>query len=372
MFSEITRRAVATGAVNLAQGYPDFDGPDFVKEAAIRAIRDGHGQYARMSGLPVLNAAIAAHDHHHHGLSLDPDSEVTVTSGATEGIADAILALVNPGDEVILFEPFYDSYRAAIELAGGVAVAVPLRPPTWTFDPDQLAAAFTHRTRVLLLNTPHNPTGHVTTAAELDIIETLVLRHGVVLLSDEVYEHLVYVGRHETPLARPALRDRTIRLTSLGKTFSLTGWKVGWAVASPPLTTALRAVHQFVTFATSTPFQVAAAVALAAPDAWFDDLRRGYNNRRDLLCAGLESVGFEVHRPDGAYFVCAGFSRMGWTDDRAAVDALLNLGVATIPPSAFFLRGAATTYVRFAFCKQDATLNAALERLVPLRSLSGA
>lgn len=363
IFSEITRRANERGAVNLAQGFPDFDGPDFVKEAAIDAIRAGHGQYARMFGLPTLLAAIAAHDLRFHGLVLDPEAEITVTSGATEAIVDAVLAFVDPGDEVVLFEPFYDSYRAAVAFAGARAVAVPLVPGTWTFDADRLAAAFSPRTRMVLLNTPHNPTGHVITDAELDVLERLVVSHDAVLVSDEVYEHLVYAGPHRTPMVRRALRDRTVRISSLGKTMSLTGWKVGWAEAAPPLTAAIRAVHQFVTFATSTPMQVAAAVALSAPDAFFADLRTAYDARRRLLCDGLEAIGFDVDPPEGTYFAMAGFRRFGWANDREAVDALLDRGVATIPPSAFTLDGTPSDRVRFAFCKRDATLNEALRRL---------
>jgi N-succinyldiaminopimelate aminotransferase len=363
IFTEVTRRAQERGAVNLAQGFPDFDGPEFAKHAAIDAIRAGHGQYARMAGWPALVEAVAAHDRRWYGVDVDPESEVTVTSGATEALMDALLALVDPGDEVIVFEPLYDSYRAGIEFAGGRPVAVPLEPPRWGFDPARLRAAVTPRTRVILLNSPHNPSGHVVTEAELDAIEEVVHRTGAVLVTDEVYEHLVYEGAHRTPLARASLRDRTVRISSFGKTMSLTGWKVGWAVASPALTRAVRAVHQFSTFATATPLQVAAAVALGAPDAFYEELRATYVQRRDRLRDGLQSLGFEVDPVSAGTFLLASFHRFGWADDRAAVERLLDAGVATIPPSAFLLDGRPFDRVRFAFCKRLDTLDAALQRL---------
>lgn len=371
IFTEMTRRARETGAVNLAQGFPDFDGPAFAKEAAIRAIRDGHGQYAPMSGMPALTEALAARYAADHGLAFDPATEITVTSGATEAIFSAVQGLVEPGDEVILLEPFYDSYRASVVMAGAQPVAVTLRAPEFRVEEAALRAAVTPRSRALLLNTPHNPTGRVFDPAELQAVAAVCRDHDLLCISDEVYEHLVFEGRHRPVATLPGMRERTVTISSFGKTFSLTGWKVGWTAAPPPLTAGVRAAHQFVTFATATPLQLGAAAALLAAPTYFDELREGYRAKRDLLTAALSELGFSVRPAEGTYFAAAGFSGLGFSDDVAFCRFLLEeVGVAAIPPSGFYLTpGLGKDWVRFAFCKTEATLEEAIRRL---RRLPGA
>jgi N-succinyldiaminopimelate aminotransferase len=361
IFTEMTRLANQHHAINLAQGFPDFDGPDFVKDAAIEAIRAGHGQYARMTGIPALNAAIAAAYARDRGLVFDPDTEIVVTSGCTEAIFAALAGVCEPGDEVVLFEPYYDSYRAAVAMVGAVPRFVKIHGDG-SFDEGELRRAVTSRTRAVLLNTPHNPTGKVFTRAEL--IAVAAASGDAILIADEVYEHLVYDGEH-VPMATLA-PERTITLSSLGKTFSLTGWKVGWAAAPAPLAAAVRAAHQFVTFATATPLQHGAVAALSAPPSFYDGLRAEYRARRDLLAGALARIGFDVRVPAGTYFVCAGFGRFGFDDDVAFCRHLVEqVGVAAIPPSVFYERPD-RDYVRFAFCKKDETLNAAIARLEKL------
>jgi N-succinyldiaminopimelate aminotransferase len=364
IFTEMTRLANQHGAINLAQGFPDFDGPEFVKEAAIEAIRAGHGQYARMAGVPALTAALSA-SYARRGLIYDPDTEITVTSGCTEAIFDAIAGICDVGDEVILFEPYYDSYRASVCMAGATPRVVTLRAPDWTFDPDELRRAFGPRTRAVLVNTPHNPTGKIFSREELAQIAQLCEEHDVIALSDEVYEELVYDGEHVSIATLPGMRERTIVLSSLGKTFSLTGWKIGWAAAPAPLSAAVRAAHQFVTFATSTPMQHAAVVALTEGDAYVAELRADYRRKRDRLVGALRGLGFDVRAPAGTYFVCADFRRLGFDDDVAFCRHLVEkIGVAAIPPSAFYsVSEEGRSYVRFAFCKRDATLDAAIDRM---------
>jgi N-succinyldiaminopimelate aminotransferase len=372
IFTEMTRLAQEHGAINLAQGFPDFDGPDFVKEAAKAAIDAGQNQYARMTGLPALNLALAQRYRHHYGLNFDPDREIVVTSGCTEAIFASIAAICDVGDEVILFQPYYDSYRASVCMAGAIPKVVTLLPPDgtqgWHFDPQQLERAFSERTRAILLNSPHNPTGKVFTRQELELIAQLCRKYNVICISDEVYEHLVYSGVH-TPMAT-LLPELTITLSSLGKSFSLTGWKIGWACAPAPLAAAVRSAHQFITFATATPFQVAAAVAVAAPDDFFVQLQREYRERRDYLTGVLQEVGLEVWEPEGTYFTCASLRGTGYTDDFAFAKHLIAHGVATIPPSAFYEQPElGRGYVRFAFCKRRETLEAAAERLRAWRKL---
>ena len=365
VFSEISRLAVEHGAINLGQGFPNFDGPDFVKRAAIKAIEAGHAQYARMFGIPELNHAIADRFAADTGLAVDPGAEVTVTSGCTEAIAASILGLVNPGDEVILFEPYYDSYRACLSMAGAVPRFVTLRPPSFGVDPDELRAAFSGATRAVLLNTPHNPTGRVFSRPELQMIADLCCEHDAIAISDEVYEHLVFDGEHIAIASLDGMRERTVTLSSLGKTFSLTGWKIGWAIASPSLTAGVRASHQFLTFATSTPLQHGAVAALRGPASYFEGLVADYRERRDLLVAGLDEIGFEVYDPAGTYFVLADHTRFGFADDVAFCRHLIeSVGVAAIPPSAFYHDPTdGRALVRFAFCKDVKTLEAALERM---------
>jgi N-succinyldiaminopimelate aminotransferase len=370
VFAEMTRLAQRHGAVNLGQGFPDFDGPDFVKRAAVEAIEAGHNQYARTAGVPELTRAIAGHQRRFRGLEYDPDDEVTVYSGATEAIASAMQALLDPGDEVVMFEPFYDSYRASVAMAGGVSRVVTLRAPGFGFDPAELRRAVTDRTRMLLLNTPHNPTGRVFGADELEEIAGLCRERDLLLLSDEVYEHVVHEGVHTSPAGLAGMRERTVVISSAGKTFSLTGWKVGWSCAPPDLTRALRTAHQFVTFCTATPLQHAVAAALSADDGYFRELKQGYTRRRDKLCEGLAEIGFEVLRPRGTYFVLADIRPLGFDDDVAFCLALPErAGVVAVPPTAFYVnREEGRHLARFAFCKNEATLDEALRRLRRLRS----
>ena len=368
VFSEITQRAVTAGAINLGQGFPNFDGPDFVKEAAIEAIRQGMGQYAPTNGLPALGMAIA--DRYRPILNeIDPARHVTVTSGCTEALAAAFLGVLQPDDAVILIEPTYDAYPADLALAGAIPQFLTLRPPHFRLDPAQLESLVTAATRAIVVNTPHNPSGRVFTADELMAIADLCRRHDLIAITDEVYEHMVYEGEHLSLAALDGMWDRTITLSSLGKTFSLTGWKVGWAVAADDLTRAVRSAHQFLTFATATPLQYAASIALGAPSSYFQELRDSYLSKRNLLAAGLAELGFEVFLPEGTYFLMADHSRFGDRDDIAFVHRLIDeVGVAAIPPSAFYHDpGEARSLVRFAFCKDEATLVEALDRLSNLK-----
>jgi N-succinyldiaminopimelate aminotransferase len=369
IFTEMTRLADDHHAINLAQGFPDFDGPALAKDAAIAAIRGGFGQYARMSGVPELHAALSARYRLDWGLDYAADTEITVTSGATEAIFAAIQGTCDAGDEVVLFEPYYDSYKASVRMAGAVPRVVTLYGPGWEFDRDEVRAAFGERTRAILVNSPHNPTGKVFSPEELEFLAGLCRERDVLCVTDEVYEHLVYEGRHVPMASLPGMRERTITISSFGKTFSLTGWKIGWAAAPPELTSAVRAAHQFITFATATPLQHGAAVALAeAGPEYFGTLLADYRDRRDFLVGALRRVGFEVMQPAGAYFVCADFRPFGFHDDREFVRHLIEkVGVAAIPPSVFYDRvEQGRWYVRFAFCKRRETLEAAVERLEKL------
>lgn len=368
IFTEMTRRANETGAINLAQGFPDFDGPELAKEAAVAAIRAGRGQYAPMSGAPELTAALARLYRDRYGLDYAASTELTVTSGATEAIASSLLGLVEPGDEVVLFEPYYDSYRACVAMAGGVPRFVSLEPPDWTFDDAALAAAIGPRTRVLVLNSPHNPTGKVFSRDELERIAAACRAHDLTVVADEVYERLVFEGTHVPIATLPGMRDRTVTISSFGKTYSLTGWKIGWAAAPPPLTAAVRAAHQFVTFATATPLQHAVAATLAEGEAYVAGLVASYRLKRDRLVDALRATGFDVRPPAGTYFIAAGFGPLGWDDDVAFCRHLLEeIGVAAIPPSVFCERKElGRSWVRFAFCKRDETLDAAIARLARL------
>jgi N-succinyldiaminopimelate aminotransferase len=368
IFTEMTRLAIEHRAINLAQGFPDFDGPEFAKEAAVAAIRAGHGQYARMTGVPEIHRALSRKYRRDWGLDYAPDTEITVTSGATEAIFAAIQGICDPGDEVVLFEPYYDSYKPSVRMAGAVPRIATLRAPGWRFDRDEVRAAFGTRTRALLVNTPHNPTGKVFSPEELEFLGALCREHGALCITDEVYEHLVYEGRHVPMAALPGMRERTITISSFGKTFSLTGWKIGWAAAPPELSAAVRAAHQFITFSTATPLQHGAAVALEAGPEYYAELVAGYREKRDYLVRELTRIGFEVEAPAGTYFVCAGFRAFGFDDDRAFAHHLIeNVGVAAIPPSVFYDNAEhGRSYVRFAFCKKLDTLEAAVERLEKL------
>ncbi len=369
IFAGITELARVHDAVDLGQGYPNFDGPEFVKEAAMEAIRTGRNQYARMYGEPVLNEEIAKRFEKDTGMVADPDTEITVTSGCTEALASACLGLLEPGDEVIVLEPFYDAYVVDTVLANGVPRYVTLLAPEFRVDPEAIRDAVTERTRAIIVNTPHNPTGRVFDQGEMQALADICIEHDLIAISDEVYEHMVYQGEHISLAALPGMWERTVTCSSVGKTFSLTGWKIGWAIAPPPLTAGLRAAHQFVTYSASTPMQFGAAAALAAGNDYYDELLAGYGMRRDLLVAGLESVGFELFQPQGAYFVYANHTPFGFVDDVAFVEHLIReVGVAAIPPSAFYHDSAAgSDFVRFSFCKNVSTLEAALDRLEALR-----
>ncbi|WP_026178809.1 pyridoxal phosphate-dependent aminotransferase [Streptomyces hokutonensis] len=374
IFAEMSALALKTGSINLGQGFPDTDGPEEIREAAVRALRDGRGnQYPPGPGVPELRTAIAAHQERRYGLSYDPDAEVLVTAGATEAIAAALLALVEPGDEVIAFEPYYDSYAACIAMAGGTRVPVTLRPHEGSFrlDLDELRAAVTDRTRLLLINTPHNPTGTVLTREELTAIAELAVERDLLVITDEVYEHLVFDTAEHIPLATfPGMRGRTVSIGSAGKTFSFTGWKVGWVTGTPDLVTAVRSAKQFLTYVASGPFQYAVAEALSLPDSYFDAFRADMLAKRDVLAAGLTEAGFEVFRPAGTYFVTTDIRPLGETDGFAFCRALPErAGVVAIPNAVFYdHREAGAPFVRFAFCKRVGVLEEAVGRL---KSLAG-
>jgi N-succinyldiaminopimelate aminotransferase len=378
IFSEMTALAQAHDAVNLGQGFPDEDPPREVVDAAVAALRAGHHQYAPGPGVPPLRAAIAAHQHRFHGLTYDPDSEITVTFGATEAVAATLLALCEVGDEVIVFEPTYDAYSAVLAMTGAVPVPVPLRPAgdaldgAFRPDLDALAAAVGPRTRLVLVNSPHNPTGTVLLPDELDRIAELCVEHDLVAVTDEVYEHLVYDGSHVPLATRPGMRERTVTISSAGKTFACTGWKIGWACAPPPLTAALRTTKQFLSFAGGTPLQHAVAEALALPDDVHHRSRASLRRRRDLLHGGLRDLGLAAVLPAGGYFVTADVTPLGFDDGegfcRWAPEAI---GVAAVPVSAFVRDPAPVrSLVRFAFCKRDEVLHEGLARLAaaPQRS----
>ncbi|MFF7126032.1 pyridoxal phosphate-dependent aminotransferase [Streptomyces sp. NPDC008240] len=372
IFAEMSALAVATGSINLGQGFPDTDGPEEVREAAVRALRDGRGnQYPPGPGVPELRTAVAAHQRRRYGLSYDPDTEVLVTAGATEAIAASLLALLEPGDEVVALEPYYDSYAASIAMAGGRRVPVTLRPSfdggaRFRLDLDELRAAVTDRTRLLLINTPHNPTGTVLTRAELAAIAELAVERDLLVVTDEVYEHLVFDDAEHLPLAAfPGMRERTVTIGSAGKTFSFTGWKVGWVTAAPELVTAVRSAKQFLTYVSSGPFQYAVAEALALPDTYFEAFRAGMRARRDILAAGLTEAGFEVFKPAGTYFITTDIRPLGEKDGFAFCRALPErAGVVAIPNAVFYDdREAGAPFVRFAFCKREEVLREAAERL---------
>lgn len=369
IFAEMSALAMSTGSINLGQGFPDTDGPEEVREAAVRALRDGRGnQYPPGPGIAELRTAISAHQLRRYALSYDPDTEVLVTAGATEAIAASLLALLEPGDEVVALEPYYDSYAASIAMAGGRRVPVTLRPAGGGFrlDLDELRAAVTDRTRLLLINTPHNPTGTVLTREELAAIAELAVERDLLVVTDEVYEHLVFDDAEHLPLATfPGMRERTVTIGSAGKTFSFTGWKVGWVTAAPELVSAVRAVKQFLTFVSSGPFQYAVAEALALPDAYFEGVRRDMRARRDILARGLTEAGFEVFRTAGTYFITTDIRPLGEKDGFAFCRALPErAGVVAIPNAVFYDdREAGAPFVRFAFCKREEILREAAERL---------
>ena len=366
IFAEMSALATATGAINLGQGFPDTDGPREIARAAADAVLSGKGtQSPPGPGIPELRTAIAEHQQRFRGLAYDPDSEVLVTAGATEAIAAALLALLEPGDEVIAFEPFYDSYAACIAMAGATRVPLTLRAPDFRPDLDALRAAVTPRTRLLLLNSPHNPTGMVLTPAELAAIAELACERDLLVVTDEVYEHLVFTGAHHPIAALPGMRERTVSISSAGKTFSFTGWKVGWVTASAPLVAAVRTAKQYLTYVSAGPFQYAVAEALRLPDSYFTQLRADLLRKRDLLATGLRTAGFEVYEPQGTYFITTDVTPFGAKDAYAFCRALPErCGVVAIPNSVFYDDpDAGRTQVRFTFCKRTGVIDAAVKGL---------
>lgn len=368
VFTEMTQLAQAHGAVNLGQGFPDWDGPEFVKAAATRSMEGGNDQYPPSPGISALREAVARRYGPLFDRDLDPDSEITVTAGCTEALTSSFLGLIDPGDEVVLIEPYYDSYPVGVALADAVARYVTLRPPRFRLDVDELKAAFSPKTRAIVVNTPHNPTGRVFDRGELESIASLCRAYDVVAICDEVYEDIIYDAEHLRLATLDDMWERTITLSSIGKTYSLTGWKVGWSIGSAALTRGLRAAHQFLTFTTPTPVQHGAVAALNAPPEFYADLRASYRARRDLLTGGLAAAGLHPYTPEGTYFVMADHTGFGLEDDRAFCKHLIETaGVAAIPPSAFYHRAAdGADLVRFAFCKDEATLQEAVDRLIAL------
>jgi len=369
IFAEMSALAVETGSVNLGQGFPDTDGPAEIARAAADAVLAGRGnQYPPGPGIPELRTAIAAHQKRFYGLDVDPDTEVLVTAGATEAVAAALLALLEPGDEVIAFEPYYDSYAACIAMAGGVRVPVTLRAPGFRPDLDRLRDAVTSRTRLILLNSPHNPTGMVASREELAAIASLAVEHDLLVVTDEVYEHLVFDGQHIPIATFPGMRERTVTISSAGKTFSFTGWKIGWVTGTPELVTAVRTAKQFLTYVSGGPFQYAIATALALPDAFYADLTASLHGKRDLLASGLRAAGFEVFVPDGTYFISTDIAPLGESDGLAFCRSLPHrCGVVAVPNVVFYDdQAAGRSHVRFAFCKRDEVLADATARLLTL------
>ncbi|HEY9377803.1 MAG TPA: pyridoxal phosphate-dependent aminotransferase [Jiangellaceae bacterium] len=370
IFAEMSALAVRTGAINLGQGFPDADGPPSLLEDAVAAIRSGVNQYPPGLGVPALRQAIAEHQKRFYDLDVDPDSEVLVTAGATEAIAATILALTGPGDEVVTFEPYYDSYAASIALSGAIRRTVVLRRPDFAIDTDELADAFTPRTRLILLNSPHNPTGKVFTRNELESVAELARQHDVLVVTDEVYEHLTFDATEHVPIATlPDMAERTVTISSAGKTFSVTGWKIGWLHAPARITTAVRAVKQFLTYVNGAPFQPAVARALALDNEFYATLATDLQRKRDALSAGLLDAGFEVFPSSGTYFVVADAAPLGFDDGLELCWRLPELaGVAAVPVSVFHDDpNAARSLVRFAFCKRHDVLGEAAERLAKLQ-----
>ncbi len=368
IFAEMSALAVETGAINLGQGFPDTDGPDVVKQAALDAIAAGHNQYPPGIGIPELRTAIRAHQQRFYGLDYDAGAEILVTAGATEAIAAALIALCGPGDEVVTFEPYYDSYAACIAMAGATRRVVTLRTPDYAFDPDELRTAITAQTKLILLNSPHNPTGKVFSRAELTSIAGLAQEHDLLVVTDEVYEHLVYDGEHIPLATLPGMRDRTITIGSGGKTFSFTGWKVGWVCAPAELVTAVKTAKQFLTYVSSGPFQYAIAIGLQLPDEYFTGFRAEMMDKRDRLCAGLSAAGFDVLRPQGTYFATVDIRSLGETDGLEFCRTLPHrCGVVAVPSVVFYDDlDAGAPLVRFACCKRSDVLDEACTRLKSL------
>jgi aspartate/methionine/tyrosine aminotransferase len=371
---EMTRLAQVHDAVNLGQGFPDFPAPAEVKEAAERAIADDHNQYPITWGVPAFREAIAATYARDYDMSIDPEMEICVTCGATEAMSAAFLGLLDPGDEVVVFEPFYESYGPDAILSGASLRYVTLRPPHWTFDPDALTAAVGPRTRAIVVGTPHNPTGKVFTREELSQIAALCVAHDVIAITDEIYEHITYDGATHIPIATlPGMRDRTVTIGALSKTYAVTGWRVGWALAAPPLMAGIRATHDFLTVAAATPLQMAGVVALGLPASYYERMRADYQARRDVMLRVLRDAGLAADVPQGAYYVMADISSLGQANDVAAARWLVeDVGVAAVPGSSFFSRPDLGSHLlRFAFPKKLETLEEAGRRLLGIREKGG-
>lgn len=366
VFAETTQLATSLHAINLGQGFPDYKGPDAVLDEAVDAIARGLNQYPPATGVPELKKAICEHERRFYGRELDADSEVLVTTGATEAVAAAVLGLCDPGDEVVTFEPFYDSYAASVAIGGARLRAVRLHPPSWELDPAELEAAITKRTRVVLLNSPHNPTGKVFSPAELGEVARVCVEHDLVAITDEVYEHLVFDGTHRPLSTFEDMAERTLKISSAAKTFSVTGWKIGWACGPARLLTPVRAVKQFLTYASGTPFQYGVARGLGLPDDYFEGAAEELRGRRDLLCGGLSSAGLDVLPAPATYFAMVDVRSAGYEDASSFCrDLLTKNRVAAIPVAAFHLDPTEPQpYARFAFCKTEAVLEEAIERLL--------
>jgi aspartate/methionine/tyrosine aminotransferase len=367
---EMTRLANLHGAVNLSQGFPDFPAPAVLKEAACRALTADINQYAITWGARGFREAIARSFTGRYGVAVDPERDVTVTCGSTEAMIATLLAILDPGDEVVFFEPFYENYGPDSVLSGAVPKRVRLRAPGWTFDPDELRRAFGPKTRAVIVNSPNNPTGRVFGREELQAIADLCIEHDAVAVTDEIYEHILYGGHKHIPMATlPGMADRTVTINGMSKTYSVTGWRVGWAIAPAVLSSAIRKVHDFLTVGAAAPLQEAGITALSLPRSYYDELARSYANRRERLLRILERSGFRPYPPEGAYYVMADISAFGWPDDVSFVRHLVEeIGVAVVPGSSFFDNPAdGHKIVRFAFCKKDETLDEAERRLSKLR-----
>ena len=368
---EMSRIAAAHGAINLAQGFPDFPAPEAIKQAAVKAIMEDHNQYAITWGTKDLRDNIAAKVAREHGITVDPEQQLTVCCGSTEAMIATLLATVNPGDEVVIFEPFYENYGPDAILCGAVPRYVSLNPPAFTFTRDDLAAAFTERTRAIIINTPNNPTGKVFTRQELTWISELCQEYDVLAITDEIYEHILYDNTEHVPLwTLPGMAERTIVVNGISKTYSVTGWRIGYVMAPPDITRSIRKVHDFLTVGAAAPLQVAAAAALASDLAYYAELAEFYRVRRDYLLEVLTQVGFRCLKPQGAYYIMTDITPFGWDDDVAFARYLTkDIGVAVVPGSSFYRADnpAGRTLVRFCFCKQFATLEAAAQRLAKLK-----
>jgi aminotransferase len=363
---EMTRLAAVHDAINLGQGFPDFPAPQELKDAAARAIQEDHNQYPITWGVKSFRDAIVTKYARDYAMRIDPETEICVTCGSTEAMIASMLGIIDPGDEVVIFEPFYENYGPDAILSGAVPRFVTLHPPDWTFDEADLRAAFSDRTRGVVINTPNNPTGKVFTREELTLIAELCQRHDAVAFTDEIYEHILYDGAEHVPIASlPGMEDRTVTVGALSKTYSVTGWRVGWALASAPLMDGIRKVHDFLTVAAATPLQVAGTTAFALPDTYYRDTAKDYAERRDVMTRILDDCGFTADPPKGAYYVMADVSRLGLGDDVATAHHLVeHAGVATVPGSSFFSNPADGSHLlRFAFCKKLETLEEAGDRL---------